>query len=220
MARILVADPIAKEGVQRLASAGHEVDVKTGLKSEALEDVIGDYEGLVVRSETQVTAQLIATGQRLQVIGRAGSGVDNIDLEAATQRGIPVVNAPTGNTVSATEHTMALMLALARNLPQADASLRQGEWRRRDFMGMEVRNKTLGIIGLGKVGSEVARRARAFQMHVLAHDPYVPQEAARSLGVELTEMDRLVAESDFITLHTPLTATSKQHLTPERFAQM
>ena len=220
MARILVADPIAEQGVQRLASAGHHVDVKTGLKPDALESIIGEYEGLVVRSETQVTAQLIAAGQRLQVIGRAGVGVDNIDLQAATHRGIPVVNAPTGNTMAATEHTMALILALARNLPQADASMRQGEWRRRDFIGVEVRNKTLGIIGLGKVGSEVARRAQAFQMRILAHDPYVPQETARNLGVELTDLDRLVAESDFITLHTPLTAGSKQLLGPEQFARM
>ena len=220
MARILVADPIAEQGVERLASAGHTVDVRTGLKADAIEGIIGSYDGLVVRSETQVTAQLIAAGQRLQVIGRAGVGVDNIDLEAATQRGIPVVNAPTGNTTAAAEHTMALILALARHVPQADASLRRGEWRRRDFMGTEIRNKTLGIIGLGKVGSEVARRAQAFQMRILAHDPYLPQDAARNLGVELTGLDGLVAESDFISIHTPLTASSKQLLGEEQFTRM
>ena len=220
MARILVADPIAEEGVQRLASAHHQVDVKTGLKPEALEALIGEYEGLVVRSETQVTAQLIAAGLHLQVIGRAGVGVDNIDLEAATHRGIPVVNAPTGNTVAAAEHTMALMLAMARHVPQSDASMRRGEWRRRDFMGVEVRNKTLGIIGLGKVGSEVARRARAFQMRILAFDPFVPQETARNLSAELVDLDRLVAESDFITIHTPLTAGSKQLLGAAQFSRL
>ncbi len=220
MARILVADPIAQEGVERLISANHEVDVKTGLEPDALEKVIGGYEALIVRSETQVTASLIDAGENLQVVGRAGVGVDNIDLDAATRRGIPVVNAPTGNTVAAAEHALAMMLALARNIPQADASMRRGEWRRRDFTGVEVRNKTLGVIGLGKVGSEVARRAKAFQMRILAHDPFVPQEFARNIGVELTDLDRLVAESDFITIHTPLTASTKQLLGPSQFEHL
>ena len=220
MARILVADPIAQEGVERLVSANHEVDVKTGLEPAALEKVIGGYEALIVRSETQVTASLIDAGENLQVVGRAGVGVDNIDLDAATRRGIPVVNAPTGNTVAAAEHALAMMLALARNIPQADASVRRGEWRRRDFIGVEVRNKTLGVIGLGKVGSEVARRAKAFQMRILAHDPFVPQEFARNIGVELTDLDRLVAESDFITIHTPLTASTKQLLGPSQFEHL
>ena len=218
MARVLVADPIAKEGVRRL-EADHHVDVRTGLKPEALNEIIGAYDALVVRSETQVTAELIAAGERLQVIGRAGVGVDNIDLDAATQRGIAVVNSPTANTAAAAEHAMGLMLSLARNIPQADASLRRGEWRRRDFMGVELRHKSLGIVGLGKVGSEVARRAAAFQMRILAHDPYVPKEYARSLGVELVTLNELLAESDFITLHTPLTASAKNLLGQEQLQQ-
>ena len=220
MARILVADPIAQEGIERLASADHQVDARTGLAPEALQGIIGDYDALVVRSETQVTAQIIAAGKRLQVIGRAGVGVDNIDLEAATLQGIAVVNAPTGNTVAAAELTVALMLALARNIPQADASLRRGEWRRQDFVGVEVRNKTLGIIGLGKVGSEVARRAKAFQMRILAYDPFVPPEYARNLGVELAELNQLLSESDFITIHTPLTASTKRLLGREQFKRL
>jgi D-3-phosphoglycerate dehydrogenase len=220
MARILVADPIAQAGVERLTSAGHQVEVNTGLKPDELEEIIGNYEALVVRSETQVNAQIIAAGHRLQVIGRAGVGVDNIDLEAATHRGIPVVNAPTGNTGAAAEHTMALMLSMARHIPQADASMRRGEWRRRDFMGIEVRHKTLGIVGLGRVGSEVARLAQAFHMHILAYDPFVSQEFARNQGVELTDLDSLVAESDFITIHTPLTSSSKQLLGSSQFERL
>ena len=220
MARILVADPIADEGVQRLSEAGHQVDVRLGMDAAELLKAVKDYDALVVRSEAQVTEQVIEAGERLQVVGRAGVGVDNIDLEAATRRGIPVVNAPTGNTVAAAEHAMALILAVARYVPQADASMRQGEWNRRQFMGVELRNKTLGIIGFGKVGSEVARRARAFQMRLLAYDPFIPQEAARGLGAELVEMDELVAQSDFITIHTPLTAASKLLLGPDQFKRL
>nr|ABZ09375.1 putative D-isomer specific 2-hydroxyacid dehydrogenase, NAD binding domain protein [uncultured marine microorganism HF4000_APKG7H23] len=185
-----------------------------------MQEIIGGYEALIVRSETQVTAGLIEAGGHLQVIGRAGVGVDNVDLDAATRQGIPVVNAPTGNTVAAAEHTLALMLAMVRHIPQADASVRMGEWRRSAFMGVEVRGKILGIIGLGKVGSEVARRTRALQMRILAHDPFVPQESARSLGVEMVSLDQLMAEADFITIHTPLTATTQQLLGPAQFQQL
>jgi len=217
MARILVADPIAKEGIERLSAAGHQVDVNTGQEPKPLREAIGAYDALVVRSATKVTADIIEAGERLQVIGRAGVGVDNIDLDAATRQGIPVVNAPTGNTIAAAEHAMALMLSLARNIPQAQASMKEGQWSPRNFMGVELRNKTLGIIGLGKIGSEVARRARSFQMRVLAHDPFVPLESARALGVELAEMDQLLSESDFLTIHTPLLAGSKQLLGAEQF---
>jgi D-3-phosphoglycerate dehydrogenase len=220
MARILVSDRIDQAGVDRLANAGHDVDLKTGLSPQELESIIGGYDALVVRSETKVTAAVLREGARLQVVGRAGVGVDNVDLEAATQQGIAVVNAPTGNTVAAAEHAVALMLALARNIPQADASMRAGEWRRSEFMGVEMRGKTVGIIGLGKVGSEVVRRVKAFQTEVLGYDPYVPQEFARSLGVELVDMDRLLAEADFITIHTPLTANTRQLLGAEQFAKL
>ena len=204
MAKVLISDPIAAEGVELLTSKT-EVTVKTGLKPEELVQAIGEYDALVVRSETKVTPAVIEAGQRLQVIARAGIGVDNIDLNAATGAGIAVVNAPIGNTVAAAEHSLALMLALARNIPQAYQSLKRGEWRRSAFMGIEVRNKYLGVVGLGRVGSEVARRAASFGMHLLAYDPFVGPDYARRLGAELLPLDELLAQSDFITLHTPLT---------------
>ena len=219
MASILVADPIAQEGIN-LLSAEHEVHVRTGLSAPEMKDAITGCAGLVVRSETRVTEEIIEAARGLQVIGRAGVGVDNIDVAAATRRGIAVVNAPTGNTLAAAEHALALMLALARNVPQADASLRRGEWRRKDFIGVEVHDKTLGIIGLGKVGSEVARRAQSFQMRLLGHDPYVSPEYARLLDVELMEMDRLLAESDFITIHTPMTSSTRHLIGPKELARM
>ncbi len=201
--KVLVADPVSEEGVEILRSYA-EVDVKVGLKPEELISIIGGYEALVVRSQTQVTAKVIEAGNKLQVIARAGVGVDNIDVDEATQRGIIVVNAPTGNTIAAAEHTIALMLALARHIPQANASLKSGAWRRNDFMGIEVRNKTLGIIGLGNVGSEVAKRARGLEMRLIAHDPFISIDHARNLQVELVPLKQLLKESDFITLHIPL----------------
>ncbi|HEY8489545.1 MAG TPA: hydroxyacid dehydrogenase, partial [Dehalococcoidia bacterium] len=203
-ARILICDPIAQEGIDLLAGYG-EVDVRLGLSPQELCSVVGEYDALVVRSETQVTADVVEAGTRLQVIGRAGVGVDNIDLQAATRRGIVVVNAPTGNTISAAEHTVGLMLALARHIPQADASLKQGQWNRREYIGVELRGKTLGVLGLGQVGSEVARRGRGLEMRVIAHDPFVPEERARVLGVELVSFEELLRQSDFLTVHTTLT---------------
>lgn len=207
--KVLVADPIAAEGIE-LLRAYAEVDVKLKLPPEALLAIIGDYEALVVRSETQVSAPVIEAGKRLQVIGRAGVGVDNIDVEAATSRGIVVVNAPAGNTISAAEHTIALLLSLARHIPQANALLKSGVWRRADFMGIEVRGKTLGVVGLGNVGSEVARRARGLEIEVVGYDPYISPDYARNLRVELVTFEELLQRSDFITLHLPLTsATTK-----------
>ena len=207
MSKVLVTDSIAPEGIELLGSRA-DVDVKRGLTPPELIETIKGYEALVVRSETKVTPEVIQAGQSLRVIARAGIGVDNIDLEAATSAGIPVVNAPIGNTVAAAEHTLALMLALARNVPQAYQSLKAGEWRRSAFMGIEVRNKTLGIVGLGRVGSEVARRARAFGMQLVAYDPFVSPDYAGRLGAELMSLDELLACSDFVTLHTPLTAST------------
>jgi len=178
------------------------VDIKLGLKSAEIISTIGDYEALIVRSQTQVSAKVIEAGEKLQVIARAGVGVDNIDVEEATRRGIVVVNAPTGNTISTAEYTIALMLSLARHIPQANAMLKSGVWRRSDFIGTEVRNKTLGIIGLGNIGSEVARRAQAFEMKVIAYSPSIPSEHARELRVELVPLKQLLKESDFITMHT------------------
>jgi D-3-phosphoglycerate dehydrogenase / 2-oxoglutarate reductase len=220
MARVLVSDPIDNAGVERLGAAGHDVDVKTGLKPEELQAIIGEYDALIVRSETKVTPTIIDAASRLQVVGRAGVGVDNIDLDAATGHGIAVVNAPTGNTIAAAEHAFALMMSLSRNIAQADASMRRGEWTRGKFMGVELRGKTLGVIGLGKVGSEVAKRAVAFEMNVLAFDPYVPEERARGMGVELVDMDRLVSETDYISIHTPLTSGTKSLIGEPEFKKL
>ncbi len=207
--KILVADPVAKEGIEAL-KAQAEVDVKIGLKPEELKSIIGDYEALIVRSETKATADIIRAGKKLQVVARAGVGLDNIDVDAATRQGVVVVNAPTGNTIAAAEHTMAMMLSLARHIPQANAKLKSGVWQRSDYMGIELRSKTLGIIGLGNVGSEVARRAQAFDMKLVGYDPFVSADYARNLHVELVPLEQLLKESDFITLHLPLTAQTKR----------
>jgi D-3-phosphoglycerate dehydrogenase len=206
--KILVAEPIAEEGLDILRKHA-EVDVRLGLKLEELIDLIGEYEALMVRSETKVTEEVIKAGGRLQVIARAGVGVDNINVEAATQRGIVVVNAPTANTIAAAEHTVALMFALARHIPQAHACLKGGAWRRHEFLGIEVGKKTLGIIGLGNVGSEVARRVQGLRMMIIAYDPFVSLDHAQKLGVELVSLENLLKESDFITLHVPLTKGAK-----------
>lgn len=204
-ARVLICDPIADEGIELLQRFGAQVDVRLGLSPQALAEAVAGYEALIVRSETRVTAEVIGQADKLQVIGRAGIGVDNIDVEAATEKGIVVVNAPTGNIVSAAEHTIGLMLALARNIPQADLALKGGTWDRSRFMGVELRGKTLGIIGLGQVGSEVARRARGLEMRVLAYDPFVPEERARVLGAELVSLEELLRQSDFVSVHATLT---------------
>jgi len=217
--KILVADPIADEGIQFLSSHA-QVDVKTKLDLDQLRAIIGDYDALVVRSQTKVGAEVIQSGKKLKVIGRAGVGIDNIDVEAATRNGIVVVNAPTGNIIAAAEHTIALMLALARNVPQANSHLKSGQWRRDQFVGIEIRNKTLGIIGLGNVGSEVAKRVQALEMHVIAHDPFVSKDYAHNLKVDLVSMDQLLKESDFITLHVPLTATTKRLIGDRELAQL
>jgi D-3-phosphoglycerate dehydrogenase len=206
--KVLIADPLSQAGIDLLSNHA-EVDVQTGLKPEELVAIIGDYDGLLVRSQTQVTAPVIQAGKKLQVIGRAGVGVDNIDVDEATRHGIVVVNAPTGNTISAAEHTIALMLALARHIPQANAVLRSGVWRRSDFMGTEVRDKTLGIIGLGNVGSEVARRALVLEMRIIGNDPFISVDYARNLQVELVPVKQLFKESDFITLHIPLAKSTR-----------
>jgi D-3-phosphoglycerate dehydrogenase len=217
--KILVADPIAEEGIQSLRSCA-EVDVKTKLELEQLKAIIGDYDALIVRSQTKVKAEVIESGKKLKVIGRAGVGIDNIDVDAATRNGIVVVNAPTGNIIAAAEHTIALMLALARNVPQANNHLKSGKWQREQFVGTEIRNKTLGIIGLGNVGSEVAKRAQGFEMHVIAHDPFVSQDYAHNLKADLVPLDQLLKEADFITLHVPLTAATKKLIGSKELAKL
>jgi len=213
--KVLVADPIAQSGIDIIKKTA-EVDVKTKLSEEQLVNIIGDYDALVVRSQTQVTANVINAGHKLAIIGRAGVGVDNIDVSAATERGIIVANAPTGNTVSAAEHAIALMLALARHIPQANYSLKSGQWKRADFMGTEVKGKILGIVGLGNIGREVARRARGLEMKILAYDPFVSEERAGQLQAEMVSLETLYREADFITLHTPLTDSTRNMIdTPQ-----
>jgi D-3-phosphoglycerate dehydrogenase len=217
--RILVADPVAEEGVAILRSVA-EIDVITKLPPEELVRRIPDYDALVVRSETKVTAPVIEAGTKLVAIGRAGVGVDNIDVDAATRRGITVVNAPTGNTIAATEHTIGLLLALARNIPQAHKALKEGRWDRSKYVGIEVRHKVLGVVGLGKIGSEVARRGIGLEMRVIAHDPYVSEEHARLLGAQVTDLATVVREADFLTIHTPLSAQTKSLIGAAELATM
>jgi D-3-phosphoglycerate dehydrogenase / 2-oxoglutarate reductase len=217
--KVLVSDPIAKEGIEIL-KAQSNVDVKTGLKPEELLKIIGEYDALVVRSETKVTAEVMEAGKKLQVVARAGVGLDNVDVKAATQKGIVVVYSPTGNTISACEHTMALMLSLSRHVPQANAKLKQNLWQRSEFTGTELRNKTLGVIGLGNVGSEVARRSQAFNMKILAYDPMVSEEFAKNLDIQLAPLEKIFKEADFITLHIPLNEATKGIIGPKEFAMM
>ncbi|HLO34484.1 MAG TPA: NAD(P)-dependent oxidoreductase, partial [Candidatus Deferrimicrobium sp.] len=198
--RILVAEPIAHEGIERLRAA-HDVDERPGISRDELCAILPGYDALVVRSQVQVDAGVIAAaGNRLQVVGRAGVGVDNVDLDAATAAGITVVNAPTGNTIAAAEHTLALLYGVARKVAAADASVRRGEWKRAQFTGLELRGRTLGIVGLGKIGQAIAVRAVAMEMVVLASDPFVTEEAAARHGVELVSFETLIERSDVITV--------------------
>src|SRR4051795_5022617 len=214
--RVLVAEKIGASGVDLLREAGFEVDEG----AEHL-DNIADYSGLLIRSATQVDADLLAKAAKLRAIGRAGVGVDNVDVDEATKRGIVVANAPQSNVVTAAEHTMALLLALARNVPQAHASLVEGRWDRAKYSGVELMDKTLGILGFGRIGQLVAERARAFGMRVLAYDPYVAAERYRELGVEKAESsDDVYAEADFITIHLPKTPETENWLDAEAFAKM
>ena len=217
--RILVAEPVASEGVEILR-AHHDVDERHGLSAAELGAIIGDYDALVVRSQVQADAALIAAGTRLVVIGRAGVGVDNVDLEAATQAGITVVNAPTGNTIAAAEHTLALMYAVARRIAPADASVRRGEWKRAQFTGLELRGRTLGIVGLGKIGLAIALRARAMEMTVIGVDPFVTAEQAANYGVELVDFDTMLGRADVVTVHVPLTRTTRGLIGPQTIARM
>ncbi len=217
--KVLVSDPISEQGIEILKK-DVDVDIATGLEPSELTKRIGDYEALIVRSETQVTRDVINAGKRLKIIGRAGVGVDNIDVNAATERGIIVVNAPEGNTISAAEHTIAMMMAISRNIPQANASLKSKKWDRKKFMGVEVRDKTLGVIGLGRIGAEVAKRAQGLEMKILAYDPFISPKRAEELGVELTTVEDIVKRADYITVHTPLTKETKNLISSKEFEVM
>jgi D-3-phosphoglycerate dehydrogenase len=207
--KILVSDPLAEEGLELLRREA-EVEVKTDLTPPQLVETIGQYEAIVVRSGTKVTAEVIEAGQRLRVIGRAGVGVDNIDVEKATERGIIVVNAPTPTVVAVAEHTMALLLATSRHVPRADASLRAGQWLKKQLKGTTVAGKVLGIVGLGRIGTAVAKRAGAFDMEIIAYDPYLTREQIEGRGaIPVASLEKLLERSDFVTLHVTLTPETR-----------
>jgi len=220
MDRILIADSLEESGLEILRSAGAEVHVLAAAEKPRLKELLPEFDALVVRSATKVTREVIQAGTRLRVIGRAGIGVDNVDVEAATERGILVVNAPTGNLMAATEHTLAMMLALARNIPAADASMKRGEWDRKTFVGTELQGKTLGVIGFGRIGQRVAARAHAFDMKVMAYDPFLDPGLARRLEVDLSPLEELLAAADVVTLHTPLTKETRNLLDAAHIGRM
>jgi len=203
--KILITETIADRGLDRLRAAGHEVDVRLGLTPAELLVEVATANAVIIRSETQITGEVLEAGTGLVVVGRAGIGLDNVDVAAATRRGVMVVNAPQSNVISAAEHAMALLLALARNLPQAHGALKAGKWQRTQWTGVELHGKVLGVVGLGRVGALVAQRASAFGMQLVAYDPYVSTERARQMGVELMGLDELVATADFVTVHLPKT---------------
>jgi len=221
MIKILVSDALSEEGLKVFQDSKElTVDVKTDLKPDALKEAIKDYDALVVRSATKVTREIIAAAKKLKVIGRAGAGLDNVDLEAATQKGIIVMNTPAGNTISTAEHTLSMILALSRNIAQANASMKKGEWKRSKFMGVELYNKVLGIVGFGRIGSEVAKRAKSFGMKVLVFDPFLSVKVAESTGVEIAELNKVLQGSDYITVHTPLTEETRHLISAKEFGMM
>jgi D-3-phosphoglycerate dehydrogenase / 2-oxoglutarate reductase len=217
--RVLIADKLSPTAVQIFKDRGIDTDVKTGLERDQLIAIIGQYDGLAVRSATKVTEKVLAAATKLKVIGRAGIGVDNVDVPAATAKGIIVMNTPFGNSITTAEHAVALLFALARQIPQADASTQAGKWEKNRFLGVELTAKTLGIIGCGNIGSIVADRALGLHMRVLAYDPYLSPERAADLGVEKVELEELLARADFISLHTPLTDKTKNILGAENLAK-
>lgn len=219
-AKILVSDPLAEEGLQILKDSGFPVDVKTKLTEDELCGIIGEYDCLIVRSGTKVTKKVIEAGKNLKVVGRAGVGVDNIDVPAATEKGILVMNTPSANILSAAEHTVAMLLSLARNIPFAHASMHKGEWQRGKYTGVEMNGKTLGVIGVGRVGGEVIKRFKGFNMKMIGYDPFLPKEVADNLGVRLTTLEEVLRTSDFMTIHTPLLPDTKNMISTEQFEMM
>jgi len=218
--KVLVSDKILDKGVEILKKAGLDVDVKTGMKPDELKACIGEYHGLVIRSATRVTADIIEAAKNLKVIGRAGSGLDNVDKAAASKKGIVVMNTPEGNTITTAEHSIALLFSLARMVPQATTSMKAGQWEKEKFMGVELFNKTLGIIGLGSIGNQVAKKAQGLEMVVIAYDPFLSDDRAKALGIEKVSLDELFSRSDFITIHTPLTPETKNLINSETIGKM
>jgi len=218
--KVLVSDNLSQKGINILKKAGLKVVVKTGLKPAELKKEIESYDALVIRSATKVTADIINSARNLKVIGRAGSGLDNVDKTAATKKGIVVMNTPGGNTITTAEHTMSLLFSMARQIPQATASMKQGKWEKKKFTGVELYNKILGIIGLGNIGAQVAKMAQGMRMNVIAHDPFLSEEKAKALGVKAVGLDELIRKSDFITIHTPLTDETRALINKERISKM
>lgn len=218
MPRVLIADELSPAALRVFAERGVVAEQRTGLGKDRLIEIIGEYDGLAVRSATKVTAEVLAAAGRLQVVGRAGIGIDNIDIEAATARGVVVMNTPFGNSVTTAEHTISLIMALCRQIPAADRSTRAGKWEKSRFMGVELMGKTLGLVGCGNIGSIVADRAQGLKMRVIAYDPFLGPERAAELGVEKVELDELLARADIISLHTPLTEQTRNLLSRERLA--
>src|SRR5690349_17539315 len=219
-AKIFVADDVSESGLGPLRASGFDVEKRPGLQLAELQAALKDCEGLIVRSETKVTAELLDAANSLRVIGRAGVGVDNIDVSAATIRGVVVMNAPDGNTITTAEHTIAMLISLARSIPQASSSLKSGRWDRKKFVGVELQGKTLGIVGLGRIGRVVASRARAMGMFIVAYDPFIAPEQARDLEIELAPLDEVFARADFLTVHTPLTSETRGLIDRESLAKM
>ena len=215
MARVLITEKIADAGIERLREAGHDVDVKLNLSEEALLAEVRDADAVIIRSATTITKEVIKNGEKLLVIGRAGIGLDNVDVNAATEQGVMVVNAPKSNILSAAEHTIALILAQARNIPQANSALKSGRWERNEWTGVELADKTLGIIGLGRIGKLVAQRALAFGMNLVAYDPFVATERARQLSVQLMSLEELIQVSDFLTIHVAKTPETENLINAE-----
>ncbi|MFH0871246.1 MAG: phosphoglycerate dehydrogenase [bacterium] len=221
MYKVLVTDNLSQNGVEILRQAeGLAVEVKNTLPPQDLLQIIGDYHALIIRSGAKVTEAVLEAGKNLKVVGRAGIGVDNVDVASASARGVLVMNTPGGNTITTAEHAISMLLALARSIPQATASMKEGKWEKNQFMGVELYQKTLGIIGMGRIGSEVARRAKGMMMEVIAYDPFISAEVAQEMGVQLADLDRLFAESDFITLHTPLTEETRNLINEGTLSRM
>ncbi|MBR1728756.1 MAG: phosphoglycerate dehydrogenase [Selenomonadaceae bacterium] len=219
MKKILAADGISEKGIELLKN-DFEVDVRDKISHEELLEIIGDYDALMVRSASKVSADVIERATKLKIIGRAGVGVDNIDIPAATAKGIIVINSPGGNTIAATEHTFAMMMALSRKIPIANETMQRGEWNRKQYVGVELKGKTLGVIGLGRIGMGVAKRALAFEMNVIGYDPYVNEERANDLGVKVVSLDEVITTADFITVHMPLTPDTKNMITLNEMKKM
>jgi D-3-phosphoglycerate dehydrogenase len=218
--KILISDNISKKCIEILKKSGLDVDVKIGMKPAELKACIGEYHGIILRSATKLTSDIINAAINLKVIGRAGSGLDNVDKTAATKKGIVVMNTPAGNTITTAEHTFALLVSLSRKIPQATMSMKEGKWEKKKFLGVELFHKTLGIIGIGNIGGQVAKRAQGFDMNVIAYDPFLSEEKAKEMGVEKVELHNVFKRSDFITIHTPLTAETKNLVNKKTLAEM